>query len=277
MKKSRRKSKKKGGFVPKNKIEKVTFLASLDEKEFEKYDGKRNSFKRNFENTYLRVNILKRALSLPKERLDDIMADKEFDRITRYMALKVFNRYRDFLLVYGFDLEDILNISRVFGLNFYTSNYTTKIKKEENYLMLRYIGQRLHRFVDWSIKKFGSAMPVKPKIFMEDSDPVDITSLADRETYKDWLSDSILRPDAISGIIEDMKKPKPLSELKKKLDDNWQDHKETLAHYATTVYAPSDVRKKARSFCKKYGIDYVGWAKSKIESGRMTDQDIDLR
>jgi len=265
-------------FLPKSKEEKLAFIAQLDGAEAKKYEGKRNSFKRSFENIYLRSNILRRAMTeLPRSKIDSIVSDREFQDMTRYVAMRVFNRYRDFLLVYGFEAEDLISMARLFGVNFFISKYEAKTKKDENYLMLRYIGQRFHRFIDWSIKKFGTAMPVRPRAEAIGEDDDENASLYDEVSYRDWTSTSNLNTDEINGIMVYMEDQSPLADLRKKLDSDWEKHSESLAHYATTTYTSQEVRRKARSFCRKYGIDYVKWAKAKIELGKMNDHDVDLR
>lgn len=64
--------------------------------------------------------------------------------------------------------------------------------------------------------------------------------------------------------------------LLKKLDKEWPKHKDTLSHYATSKCVPFDVRKKAKKFCKKYGIDYAEWAKERMANGTLNEEEVSL-
>lgn len=61
--------------------------------------------------------------------------------------------------------------------------------------------------------------------------------------------------------------------LKKRFSENWEQYKDQLCYYSTSRHVPNDVRKKARSFCKKYKVDFVAWAKNKIKTNSETEYD----
>ena len=279
-------SAKKGKkFIPLTKDERLAFIAQLDQAEAKKYENKRSSPKRDFENIYLRVNAFKKAMTNPPtERIAKLLSgadfNKDFNKITTYMAKKVFNRYEKFFLTYGFDIEDIVCISRVFGINFYTSNAKSETQRGENYLLMNYLGQRFHGLINWSIKKFGNSFPIHP-VGLGDNIDEGWDDVVSNLSLQVWNEARLAENDQFGGTIISEgpsmeKQQSTVEDLRGKLDANWEKHRETLAHYATTAYAPQDVRKKARSFCVKYGIDYESWAKSKIEAGKMNDYDVDL-
>lgn len=56
---------------------------------------------------------------------------------------------------------------------------------------------------------------------------------------------------------------KTSKELKARFSKNWSSHVNDLCYYATSKHVSHDVRKKARSLCKKYKIDYISWVKNK--------------
>jgi hypothetical protein len=287
----------------------------------------RNHLSQAYENIYLRVNILRRTLNkFSSDQITAILSDPEFQKCCTYMATRTFLRSKDFLTSYGFELEDIISISQIFGLNFQSCKTKTKTKRDRNYIMMRYIGQRFHSLLGWSERKFGNPDNFR-SIEMQGTsgdDTYDVTDLMVGAQYAtdtgpytlethDSLSDKISavteKIKRIDGILSTGKTLELLEEkmdlmgkkqylqneldeteppgrydlgssandLKKRLDANWEKHQESLAHYATTAYTTNDVRRKARAYCEKYGIDYLSWAKTKLSNGKMSAKDVVLR
>jgi predicted nucleic acid-binding Zn-ribbon protein len=78
------------------------------------------------------------------------------------------------------------------------------------------------------------------------------------------------RSTELKDKIEDIKgrkesQSKSFKELKLELIGNIDKYKESLAFYATSRYTSSDARKKAREFCRKYGINYTEWVRNRIK------------
>lgn len=64
--------------------------------------------------------------------------------------------------------------------------------------------------------------------------------------------------------------------LKKELHANWHLYVDQLAYCSVSKYVSSGVRKSARSVCRKYGIDYTGWAKQQIQDHKLTESEITI-
>jgi len=59
--------------------------------------------------------------------------------------------------------------------------------------------------------------------------------------------------------------------LKQKINENPIQFANQLSYYATYKGIPYDVRKAARSICKKHNINFIEWAKKHIEKLNETD------
>lgn len=59
--------------------------------------------------------------------------------------------------------------------------------------------------------------------------------------------------------------------LKQRLSSNPLRYADQLSYYATYKGIPYEIRKVARSICKKYHIDFINWAKKHVESLGDTD------
>ena len=62
--------------------------------------------------------------------------------------------------------------------------------------------------------------------------------------------------------------------LKKELNENWPEYTDKLAYYSVSRFVSFGVRKSARSFCKKYGINYSEWADQQIKNRKLDSDDI---
>lgn len=283
----------------------------------------KNNIANNFEDVYLRSNILKRAVNtLSDERIKEIFEDTHFKRCVKYIATNTFRKNSSFFTQHGFMWEDIWAIGKIFGLSFYSDGKTYNSKQDESYLLMRYLNQRFQRFCIWSHKKFGAqekisestvdesvwfyvmpstaedAMSLDEKIGQKADQLYEINRrsqlIFDEEARSNQDCKYILRKqknkaivrskplqDDLSKLSAERSKEKSVSDrltkkLKKSLDKNWRKHKTQLAYYATSKYVAYDVRKKARKFCSKYGIDYVKWGQEQIDKGIMDSNELSM-
>jgi regulator of replication initiation timing len=65
--------------------------------------------------------------------------------------------------------------------------------------------------------------------------------------------------------------------LKAELHENWHRYVDDLAYYSVSKFVSSGVRKSARSICRKYGIDYEGWAEKQVKNRKLLSGDIITR
>ena len=86
------------------------------------------------------------------------------------------------------------------------------------------------------------------------------------QSYREEHNESVQADRALSA------------DLKKRLADNPKAHSEKLCYYATYKGIPYDVRRAARNVCRRHGIDYISWAKSRVgQPGSNEEAHFDLR
>lgn len=159
----------------------------------------RNNYRDNFEKVYLRYNIIQRAIKmLSQEKVDEILAKPLFIRCTTYIARRTFRKNMNFLCDHGFWQEDLESISKIFGLSFYLYGTEFKSEKDESMLLMRYIGHRFQRFVEWATKKFGRDDKVYESVGIERA--IDGTNYA-KSYVPDDEDDSLI--DKITFATED--------------------------------------------------------------------------
>jgi hypothetical protein len=277
---------------------------------------KRPSGREEFERVYLRENQIKRTLdSIPQEVINDHLNDKSFLSTTAYIARNTFFKNKNTLLAHGFEQEDLESISRLYGLSFLSSDFGNKTGKDKYYLMMRYINQRFEAFFLFFDRKFDISTKI-PEISLEQFPISIAESLTSRISTSDLVSNiNELSQEDLIELIDDLKlkikisscksdkkilsnqlkgfslallklkkknkaensKQKKLSaELKKKFTKDWDKYIDQLCYYSTSKHVPNDVRKKARSFCNKYKVDFIAWAKNKVKSNLDSEFDFVL-
>jgi|GEM_PF-6145129 len=221
---------------------------------------KRNSIKNNFENVYLRSNILQKYL---KKTDPSLFKDQNFNKIVSYLTKKHFLRSKRLFTMNGFEIEDINSIIKVYAI-VYWSHCKIKTRTKKDYLiMIRYVNQRMINFTKWVAKKFNVS-----DVSVVSIDPA--SQILKKEFAQDFESSSVDLEDIKNdNFIKKRNKNKTLIPrmLKNKFYENPLKYEKDLCYYATTKYVSSDVRKKARNICKKYNINYAEWLKN--ESKKM--------
>jgi len=65
-------------------------------------------------------------------------------------------------------------------------------------------------------------------------------------------------------------------DLKLRLEQEWSEKQESLVYYTSSKYVSEDVRRAARRYCKKYGIDYKSLILQLIESRGYSIEEFNL-
>jgi len=215
----------------------------------------RNTISNNFENVYLRSNILKKYF---KKVDQSIFKDEDFNKIVSYLTRKHFVKSRQLFTMNGFEIEDVNNIIKIYASVYWAHCKKTTKTKKDYLIMIRYVNQRMGNFTKWVAKKFKVS-----DVSVISFDPS--SQLLKKEFAEDFESQFIQLED-IDNIDTYKKRNKnrslTLKLLKNKFYENPLKYKKDLCYYATTKHVSSDVRKKARLICKKYNINYAEWLKN---------------
>ena len=250
----------------------------------------RRNLSNDFEAIYLRFSSVKKYLDNARPGfLDDV----EIQKIVKYMTAHYFNKNDAILRASGFDFEDMHNISQFFALAFSGTKYEAKTKHDEILLLSNFLSQRLSRLVTWVVKKFdtneivlsscplescASPEPVETSEDDKTLDSLDLVNYRISKAGNDMAKKSALmrqKRELVRWVItkktEDREKrlatKAALALAKKKLNKNIKKYRNILCYYATVKFVSKDVRKYARLYCRKYGINYIEWAKERIEKG----------
>lgn len=239
--------------------------------------SKRNNVLENFEACYLKSNCARKAFA-NKAALQKLMAESDFERCVRYIANLTFNKNRHTLLRHGFDHEDIVNISRVFGMQFVNNKFEGKTKKDTYYILMRFISQKIESFMLFMDRKFRISER-HADVSIEDALGMDvykseISMPEEIVPFEDEYESKTMRKLAmIKGEIEALKS----SIMRFRLMSDIGSYSGRLAEIATSKLVEFSVRKKARSLCKKNGIDYIAWARQQIETRKLNESDFILK
>jgi len=227
----------------------------------------RNNISDNFEACYLRENSARKAFANAASK--DLMADKEFDKCVNYITKMTFSTNRDMLMRHGFDFEDMLSVVRVLGLQFVNSEFDARSKKDYYYVMMHGINQKLTNFYGFLDRKFRIS-----------ESHLDL-SLDD--VFSSFIADGKDYPIEAPLAVEEESAPEPLwvrkarrQNLRSILEENIGDYADKLSELATLKLTEFEIRKKARSICKKHGIDYIAWARNQIETRNLSTHDFVL-
>jgi hypothetical protein len=213
----------------------------------------RKNIKDNFEDVYLRSNILKKYF----KKVDySLLNDQNFNKIVSYLTRKHYMKSKYLFAMNGFEIEDVNNVIRIYGLIFWAHSKRKTREKKDYLTMIRYINQRMVNFTKWIAKKFNVS---DISIVSFDANP---TLIKNQLVYNQ--EDVNVETEFLGHKDKKINKNKSLElkKLKDKFYENPLKYKKDLCYYATTKHVSSDVRKKARLICKKYNIDYTEWLKN---------------
>lgn len=265
----------------------------------------------NFEEIYLRYGTAEKYLH--KASSEEVQSIKN-QKVITYMTNKYYNINRSFLLHAGYNYDDLRNIIAVYVATFLGSDYDIDSERGKKLIMMRYVEQRVVRFIQWVSRKFGS------------NEVVSYSPITDAEVYRNEYCDTLNNVIEIDGIpmwgketpisireqianidieLEDLfyskkspsrekvlrrerkelkkeynkensKNKDRIKELKIELNENWEEHKDTLAFYATSKHVAEDVRRAARRYCKKFDINYIDLTLKLIRDNNYENKDFTL-
>jgi len=254
---------------------------------------KKRNLKDEYEKIYLRWNQAKRDLvGVKSEDLRNV----DFVRVCKYTASKSFNNNRSFLLSNGFDYDDLLSMSKFFGACFlgYKDKSEAIDDRRYYYMMTASIFQRLNRFMGWTANKMEShevydkvdiehlesadaqehiaSSPIKVDgvvmfgkeenkslgvALFEITEELDIMLESNKgKTSKSKKLEAKKREIKREIRIINKKQKNMFSGLREKIKSNPGIYSKRLAYYAHTKHVSGDVRKAARVYCNKYGLDH---------------------
>ena len=249
----------------------------------------------DFEAVYLRSNIVRRDIG----KADPvILKSPDFNKICAYMAGRCFLRNKTALLTRGFDYQDVLSVTKVFGATYVGANYTHKdaSNRTNRNLMMRYISHRLNTMVRWVSKKMkdeelldrryeitsGQMDHVPDEASLEGSSTLDEINFLE-EDYSEEKSLKKRKRMLVNlrekrkNYAKKRKDERSLTNaLKIKLEANYDKMTDVLAYYSTTKSVSFDMRKVARRYCDRYGIDYKAIAENMIKQNNYDKLEFDI-
>jgi hypothetical protein len=161
----------------------------------------------------------------------------------------------------------MLSIVQILALQFVNRPFQAKSERDKYYVLMHFINQKLATFYTFLDHKFRM------------SENYTDVRLTDSELFK--LSESTpLFTDSDESIIKiESTKGRQIKKdsMRRKLEDNIPQFEGQLAEMATSKQIEFKVRKKARSICRKHGIDYINWAKNQIKLRNLDENDFILR
>jgi hypothetical protein len=223
---------------------------------------KRYKSSENYEECYLRIGELKKALENP----DNVKASTkpEFKKVVNYMATHSYNKNYAYLKKHGFEFEDLYSVVTLYSISFMESKKNFKTDKDKYTLMMRYITQRLNLFYKTMDRKFKIKEQIV-EISFEDY----YNNFGSIEDFTGY-SESESQENSATMSSEEKKL------LRQKLQNNIEVYKEELQRMATSKFIEYKVRKAARKYCKINNIDYISWAKDLIKKNNLDINDFIL-
>lgn len=254
---------------------------------------RRLNVRSEFESVYLRTNAFQAALNkVPREEVEVFLAHPKVKQILFCNASKIYNKYADTLPPYGFELEDLASMATVYAVSFLQSKYTAKTEKDKLALMSRYVSQKLFSFLVLLGNKYQFKIRFHD-VYLEEVDSLSIAIPDEKQSQsqedtladlQDKLAIAQQHPQSAhtGAQMEELHKAVSVAqrtiadtklhntELSKQLKEallaNPHKHAEQLCHYASSKCVPADLRRLARRYCTKFGINYKAWAQAKIQA-----------
>jgi hypothetical protein len=230
---------------------------------------KRNRVTDEFEQCYLKQNCAKKAFA-NQDKINQLLASPDFNRCVKYIANLTFTKNESTLLRHGFDKEDITSVVMTLALQFVNHSFEGKTKKDTYYVLMRFINQRVETFMIFLERKFRIDERFQEESWSEACSNIGTISDMGEDTHEEIISPKI---EKIQKSLDKL----TYRVMKAELTGNISKYADRLAEIATSKSVDYNVRKKARSICKKNGIDYISWAKTKIEDSHVDPHNFTLR
>lgn len=202
----------------------------------------KRKFNDDFESIYLREATMNRIAITPDHSA--LLTTTENQKIFNYLCNYHWSKDSRFWQRVGIETDDLLNMVRLYGL-YYIALQSQKGSSINNTNMMRYINQRLEYFGRCFHRKYALS---------------EIISESGTEIETIQTTDPFV--DNVEPVPDDTPKPpirinqKRRRILKNKISQNIDEYKNILVYYAVSKHVCKDVRKKARRYCKTYGINY---------------------
>ena len=232
----------------------------------------RFNIKKDFETVYLRARGYLKGFTTKDKSL---LTLPETQKVIRYLVYKHYKSREKFWNSIGMDDSDIHSI-----VSMYSLYYISKLnEKEIDYRhLMNFVGQR----ITYCIKCFKRKEKLEERVNTNDLcvEEVDIQNLLSASYENIDFELKGAKKDLSSNKTKDLTESNAVrkatvSRLQLKLNKDPYKYKKELVYYAISKHVGLDVRKKARKYCKKYGIDYIEVAK-KIFLGKGKDNHFDL-
>ena len=241
--------------------------------------NKRNSVFKDFEAVYLRAKCAKKAF-INKDEVAKLTMSPQFEKCSRHIARKTFLKNKDMLLKHGFDIDDMTNIARVFAIESLNYPFEGKTEKDNRYIFLKYINGKMDTFLlsvrrRFFIKESHIELSLDEVFKAKSGEDREDLVYANIQAYTPFEYPGL--DDEELGVYvskEDVTKKYKL--LRKELHGNIEKYSDRLAELATSKITEFQARKKARTLCKTYGIDYNAWALKQILNNKLDRHDLIL-
>ena len=229
----------------------------------------KNSVFEQFELCYLKSNAARRAFE-KKDEVALLMADKNFKKCVRYIAHSSFIKNKHKLIKHGFGLDDMMSVVQILGLQFVNHPFKGDTERDTSYIMMRFMNQRMMSFYTFLDRKFRIPESY-PDMSLED-----VGQWVNTLSHKTYVESAAVEDlDDLPEMAESkLERNSKLVKLRKAF--NPSEHSDKLAELATLKAVEHAVRKRARSICRKHGIDYISWAHSQIAEKELDPVDFVL-
>lgn len=228
---------------------------------------KKNNVKDSFELCYLRSRAAKSAFD-KTDKVNALLNQPFFEKAVQVASKEVYRKTENSLNHFGYFLEDVKSIARVYGLQFINHEFSNKKNSDLTIPLTKFIIQRLNTFITLLNRKF-------------ETNEFSITS-ADTSLLLDFVPDESLSPIKEDDMIvvepsKNKTSKKQTKALSKKIQKNIDLYAPRLAELATSKHTGYFIRKKARSICKKCGINYLEITLDKIKKHNLDPNQFALR
>ncbi len=206
---------------------------------------KRFNFDDDFEQVYLRETGLTQ-LTITAEH-ENVLRSQEVQKIIGYTANYHWGHNPNYWLNLSMEKEDLCAVSNVYAL-YYIAKYLNTSEYDHKHMM-KFIGQR----IEYCGKCFYRKYSLSEVVFENSGENAAVD-------YSEVANEVL---DTSHPAIGKRMNKKDINFFKNKISENLNDYKDMLAYYAVSKHVHVELRKKARKYCKTYGINYREIATSK--------------
>lgn len=229
---------------------------------------KKNNVKDSFELCYLRSRAAKSAFD-KKDKVNELLHQPFFEKAVQISSKEVYRKSENSLNHFGYFLEDVKSIARVYGLQFANHEFSNKKNSDLTIPLTKFIIQRLNTFITLLNRKFETN-----EFSISGTDTSLMLDMVPDESLSPLKNEEIVVLETEKTNKASKKETKALS---KKIQKNIDLYAPRLAELATSKHTGYFIRKKARSICKKCGINYLEITLDKIKKHNLDPNQFALR